>query len=70
MQDCSGKEIQVLDVNKLRVLCNRHSNCDGTAWGWIEGTNNAVWSDNSFFNRASAVEFVLQQKEIAKKAKK
>jgi hypothetical protein len=40
---------------KWRTAKNRHSNTDGTDWGWIEGApGNVCWSNNSKFNRASA----------------
>jgi hypothetical protein len=42
-----------------RVAKNRHSNIDGTDWGWIEGAPGHVcWSDNERFNREAAREAV------------
>ena len=48
--------------NKLVIKKNAHPNCDGTAWGWIEGCSlNICWSDeNSRFNREKAGELVRQ----------
>lgn len=43
-----------------RVCTNRHSNTDGTSWGWIEGApGNVCWSGNKKFNRAAAEEMVM-----------
>lgn len=49
-------------MNKLVIKENAHPNCDGTAWGWIEGCSlNICWSDaNSRFNRKKAEELVRQ----------
>lgn len=42
-----------------RTAKNRHSNTDGTAWGWIESAPSRVcWSDNERFNREAAHEIV------------
>ncbi|OZI59907.1 hypothetical protein [Bordetella genomosp. 11] len=38
-----------------RSATNRHTNTDGTSWGWIDGaTGHVCWSDNERFNRAAA----------------
>lgn len=57
-RDCSGQEIiPVRDC--LEMHTNRHPNCDGTSWGWIEGcTLNICWSDNSYFDHHRAMELV------------
>ena len=66
MKDCSGQEI--VPVAKRLVVCtNRHSACDGTAWGWIEGcSKNICWADNKPFNYAAACRFVKEYNESQK----
>ena len=47
----------IVNLNKYKwKLCtNRHPNCDGTDWGWIEGSSPEIfWSDNKPFNRKKA----------------
>ena len=58
MKDCCGNDIKITDLYRLRVATNRHPNCDGTAWGWIEGTSGGYWSDNKKFNHDEALSFV------------
>ena len=56
-RDCCGQEIIPIRGKKLSVYRNRHTNCDGTAWGWIEGcTLNICWSNNKQFNEQRARE--------------
>ena len=44
-----------------RVCTNRHSNTDGTSWGWIEGApGNICWSNNSRFRQASAMKMAAE----------
>jgi len=64
MKDCSGQEI--VPIKKvLSMHQNRHPNCDGTAWGWIEGCDkNICWSDNEPFNRKAAGTFVKRYHEM------
>lgn len=59
--DSSGQPIIPIG-DKLAVKKNAHPNCDGTAWGWIEGCSlNICWSDeNSKFNREKADDLVRQ----------
>ena len=60
MNDCCGQEIIPKD-KKLSVHTNRHPNCNGTSWGWIEGcTLNICWSDDHCFDYAAALEFVKE----------
>lgn len=33
---------------RWRVATNRHTNTDGTAWGWIEGTRPEVFWSNAY----------------------
>ena len=63
MKDCCGKEIVVNDVHRLRVARNRHPNCNGTSWGWIEGTNGGYWSDDKPFDSTAAASFVARMTE-------
>jgi len=60
-KDASNQDIIPIK-SKLVVKTNRHPNCDGTRWGWIEGcSKNIVWSnENSKFNKEKADELVLQ----------
>lgn len=52
--DCCGQEI-VPVRGKLQMYTNRHTNCDGTLWGWIEGCDkNICWSDNKIFGAEQA----------------
>jgi hypothetical protein len=56
--DTSGREIIPIR-DRLSICTNRHPNCDGTLWGWIEGcTNNVCWSNNKNFNYDAARKFV------------
>jgi hypothetical protein len=59
--DTSGQPIIPIR-KKLIIKQNAHPNCDGTAWGWIEGcTLNICWSDeNTRFNREKAEKLVSQ----------
>ena len=58
-KDASGQDIIPIRSN-LEVKTNAHPNCDGTRWGWIEGSSkNICWSDeNSKFNKEKADELV------------
>ena len=60
MKDCGNQDI--IPVREtLSIQTNRHSNCDGSRWGWIEGCSfNICWSDNKTFNYKKASEFVHQ----------
>ena len=53
--NCGGKEVPHNTV-RWRVATNRHPNCDGTSWGWIEGAPGHVcWTDETkSFNREKA----------------
>lgn len=55
---CGQPIIPVRD--KLEIFTNRHPNCYGTSWGWIEGCSlNICWSNkNNRFNREKAEELV------------
>lgn len=54
----AGRTIRHND-KKWRVATNRHSNTDGSRWGWIEGApGNECWSDNEIFNSIAAGEAV------------
>jgi hypothetical protein len=45
--NCGGKEVPHNTV-PWRVATNRHTNCDGTAWGWIEGAPGHVcWTNET-----------------------
>lgn len=58
VRDTSGRPIVPIK-SKLSLYTNRHTNCDGTLWGWIEGcTNNVCWSNNKEFNYDAARKFV------------
>ena len=47
-----------------QVKTNRHTNTNGTEWGWIEGpTGNICWSNNKPFNRAAAGEITRLHNE-------
>lgn len=53
-----GKKIPHNDAI-WEVKKNRHTNTDGTEWGWIEGApGNVCWSNNKSFNRQKAGEAV------------
>lgn len=42
-----------------RVCRNRHTNTNGTDWGWIEGpAGDTTWSDDKSFNREAAARVV------------
>jgi hypothetical protein len=46
-------------AKKLTVETNRHPNCDGSSWGWIEGcSKNICWSNNKKFNKEKAIQLV------------
>ena len=53
--NCGGKQVPH-NTASWRVATNRHTNTDGTAWGWIEGApGNVCWSnESSKFNREKA----------------
>lgn len=53
--NCGGKEVPHNTV-PWRVATNRHTNTNGTAWGWIEGApGNVCWTNsNSAFDREKA----------------
>ncbi len=45
--NCGGKEVPHNTV-PWRVATNRYTNCDGTAWGWIEGApGNVCWTNET-----------------------
>jgi len=47
-----------------RVCTNRHSNTDGSRWGWIEGARgNECWSDNQTFNSVAASQAVHEHNQ-------
>ena len=61
--DCCKQEIIPKPNAILKIYKNRHTNTDGTAWGWIEGcTKNICWSDSGScpnkFNRTDAENLV------------
>lgn len=69
---CGGKD--VLHNTLVWETCrNRHTNTNGTDWGWIEGTPVSVcWSNDSAFDRKAAGlvckehnDWLEQQKPIA-----
>lgn len=42
-------------IKPWRVARNRHTNTNGTDWGWIEGAGgDDTWSDDKQFNRQAA----------------
>ena len=53
--NCGGKDVPHNTVT-WRVATNRHTNTDGTSWGWIEGApGNVCWSNSTgAFNREKA----------------
>lgn len=58
-KSCNGTDIVGIPGREMSVHRNRHPNCDGTDWGWIEGcTKNICWSDKpgSRFKRKDAEE--------------
>jgi len=58
MRDCSNQIIKPI-TKRLEIHTNKHPNCDGTSWGWIDGCDkNIVWSNNKEFNYKKASEFV------------
>jgi hypothetical protein len=58
-KDCCGQDIIPIKGMTLSQHTNRHTNCDGTSWGWIEGcTLNICWSNNETFNSKAASEIV------------
>ena len=58
-KDCCGQDIIPRPGRKLSAHRNRHPNCDGTGWGWIEGcTLNICWSNNNDFNEQKAYALV------------
>jgi hypothetical protein len=60
MKDASNQEI-VPNSKHLSVHTNRHPNCDGTLWGWIDGCyKNIVWANNKSFDKAAADALVTQ----------
>lgn len=66
MKDCCGQEI-IPKAKTLSVHTNRHTNCDRTSWGWIDGcTLNICWSNNKSFNKDSATKFVNDYNERIK----
>jgi len=58
MNDCCYQKIVPIK-KKLTLPTNRHPNCDGTSWGWIEGcSRNICWSNSHVFNFKEAQKFV------------
>lgn len=54
--DCCGQPIHH-NSRKWEVRTNAHPNCNGTSWGWIEGTTkNICWSNDKSFNHSKALE--------------
>ena len=67
-RDCCGQEIIPILGKKLSVHRNRHTNCDGTGWGWIEGcTLNICWSNNKHFDEKRAYELAHRYNESPNK---
>ena len=64
-KDCCNQEIIPIQGKKLSMHTNRHPNCDGSSWGWIEGcTLNICWSNNHhWFNQKRASELVRHYNE-------
>lgn len=59
-----GTPVIVTDASRLEVKKNAHPECSGRDWGWIEGTNNACWSnDDSIRGRSWAEAIVKWEKE-------
>jgi hypothetical protein len=66
MKDCWDQEIVPIS-KKLSIHRNRHTNCDGTSWGWIEGCDkNICWSNNDDFNIEKARKFVNEYNDLFK----
>lgn len=54
-----GKVTVAHNTVKWRVCTNRHTNTDGTRWGWIDNaTVHTCWSNNSAFNENAAHDLV------------
>jgi len=52
--NCGGKEVPHNTV-PWRIATNRHTNFDGSSWGWIDGAPGHIcWSNDKSFNRAKA----------------
>lgn len=67
MRDCCNQEIEPIPGRELEMHTNRHTNTDGTSWGWIDGcTKNICWSNNSGFNSTKAGKFVKEYNESPK----
>jgi hypothetical protein len=50
------------------VKTNRHTNTDGSSWGWIEGPGPHVcWYNNERFNRAEAGRIVKEHNDWLEK---
>ena len=49
---------------RWRSATNRHTNTDGSSWGWIEGAPGRIcWSDNERFNSVAAAAMVRAHNE-------
>lgn len=47
-----------------RMATNRHPNCDGSQWGWIDGVvGHWTWTDEKPFSRAQA-EFIAAARTL------
>lgn len=63
-RDCDYQDIIPIPGRKLVMHTNRHPNCDGSLWGWVEGcTSNICWSDNRPFNRAACSKVISEYNE-------
>lgn len=63
-KDSCGQNIIPIKGRKLSKHTNRHPNCDGSDWGWIDGcTLNICWSDNKSFNGKAAARIVSEYNE-------
>jgi hypothetical protein len=52
------------NTEKWRVCTNRHPECNGNSWGWIEGAPGHVcWSNSKRFNSTAAGEMVKAHHE-------
>ena len=63
--NCGGKEVPH-NTAPWRVATNRHTNTDGTSWGWIDGApGNVCWSNErgSNMNREQAGRIVAEHND-------
>jgi hypothetical protein len=60
-KDCCGQDIIPIKGKKLSQHTNRHTNTNGSLWGWIDGcTLNICWSNNKSFNSVAASNIVKE----------